>query len=424
MLRRIALTAATVALLGVAPAWGATVSVEQRNVDNGRESPLLTAVTVVGEGVDADDITIALVDGALEVSDAAAGLTPAPLCPAVDAHRVRCAPFARLTVAVDGGDGADRLTFAGGASGSLTGGGGDDVLQGGTGDDVLAGGAGRDELHGGGGHDSFTIDTAGGLTGDMVDGGAPGASTLGVVTDAPGYVLDLAAGTLRGPGNAIDMVSGVTVAVLGPVAGTLLGDDRANQLSGAGTIDGRGGDDKLYGSGGVDRLLGGAGDDQIDVGPGDIADGGAGGDVLRPSAEPVWTAATRATVTCGAGKDRFAQFRWAFTPVDCEQTPLRNDIILAPPVAARRALVVRATISDFACGLEVGARSASTHRAIGATVRMRIRPGQKALRVRVPVRGTTPRTVEIALGYATACPRGKRWTSASPAIGRMVVAGR
>jgi hypothetical protein len=169
-------------------------------------------------------------------------------------------------IAIDGGGGADIIT--GGAVGDfLTGGDGGDSLGGGDGDDLLDGGSGDDLIMGDAGSDAVRFQTA----------------TVGVA-------LDLA---ITGPQDTIaagfDTLVDVENASATSFADTLRGTDGPNELN-AFT-----GADTLVGRGGVDRLLGGFQDDSIaarDGGP-DLVDCGDGTDSVEAD-----VAGTDALIAC------------------------------------------------------------------------------------------------------------------------------
>ncbi len=212
---------------------------------------------------------------------------------------------------LDGGEGNDQID----------GGAGNDVVSGAEGNDRLLGGEGNDVLYGGAGDD----DLDGGKGDDTLDGGA-GSDTFrwgrdsGNDTIAVGDVLAQRIVQLRGIGSALEVEfsqtgndltlrlieTGETLTVLGyydaglpPVKlafsdGTLLqesdvlaGDnwieayDRWNV-----TLNGFGGNDRLYSGGGADWLYGGIGDDYLSGGLGaDHLYGGDGDDRLYGDSE-------------------------------------------------------------------------------------------------------------------------------------------
>jgi hypothetical protein len=201
-------------------------------------------------------------------------------------------------IALQGGDGNDRLYGGPSAAATLDGGAGDDelrseeaadVLLGGAGADDMIGGAGNDELRGGDGDDVLQPDRY--TTGnDVVDGG-PGIDKVQDYNDptkspqAVNITLDGQANDGR-PGesdNVLDVEHVRTYA-----GGTFVmseGPDRVEVFTpsdqGPATVEGRGGSDVLLAGVGRQTLDGGAGDDQIEGGFGDdTITGGPGRDVI------------------------------------------------------------------------------------------------------------------------------------------------
>jgi len=245
------------------------------------------------------------------------------------------------SIAVEGAEGDDVLSLAGGAvEGSavqgvtLRGGAGDDMLRAALGPNTFEGGDGSDTidysataqvglvnlsggttLHvdgsvdtlrtienviGSPGDDRIVGDAAdnllsGGAGDDAIDGGAGdddldgdgGEDTVEFRT-AQGVEVDLAAGTATGAGE--DTLTGFENVTGSDQADTILGDGGPNLLRGLfgrDTVDGRGGDDVVRGGKGGDRLFGGSGDDLLQAGHGrDQLDGGRGEDVCRGSRDP------------------------------------------------------------------------------------------------------------------------------------------
>ena len=151
----------------------------------------------------------------------------------------------------------------------LDGGAGDDVLSGDAGNDTLIGGAGRDRLAGGSGDDIYCLDAEDTI--EESDGA--GIDLVRMTAALAGLTFDLAVG-FRGIEN---------FALLGKLAGDVVGDAAANALAGnaaANRLDGGDGDDVLLGGAGKDLLQGGAGADWLDGGAGnDRLEGGDGNDV-------------------------------------------------------------------------------------------------------------------------------------------------
>lgn len=169
---------------------------------------------------------------------------------------------------------------------TLEGGDGNDVLSGHAGNDILRGGAGDDVLEGGAG-----ADTLDGGVDDQADGGR--GDTIRYVTSTA-VSINLETKTASGgdaAGDTIVHVNGVSTIenVTGSndvaVGDVLVGDSRANILSGLDgddTLIGGGGNDVLLGGAGNDTISGGDGEDNIDAGDGDDTNvsGGNGRDLI------------------------------------------------------------------------------------------------------------------------------------------------
>lgn len=199
---------------------------------------------------------------------------------------------------LNGGDGIDRVDYsaaaqllpadlssgsvehAGGAVDSIT---GIENLTGSPGDDTIVGDGTDNNLRGGAGND--TIDGAGGS--DVLAGGE-GDDTVEFRTASAGVTVDLAAGTATGAGN--DVLADFENVTGSDLPDTIDGNGAANVLRGLFGEDelrGRGGDDVVRGGRGGDRLFGGNGDDLLRAGHGkDLLDGGPGNDVCRGARDP------------------------------------------------------------------------------------------------------------------------------------------
>ena len=201
----------------------------------------------------------------------------------------------------------------------LHGGAGDDNLDGGRDDDTLEGGYGADMLTGGDGEDWASYSTSmmgvtvrlhsqqamgGDAEGDVFAGSATATYTNEDEDEVEASLPDII--NLRGSGNA----------------DILAGDFRDNTIEGGGgddkiyggpnpadahemtsgidnddTLRGQGGDDMLFGGAGDDTLEGGDGDDMLNGGPGDDTyDGGAGDDLIYADAADL-------TIDGGEGTD-------------------------------------------------------------------------------------------------------------------------
>lgn len=207
---------------------------------------------------------------ARRVRATAGALVAGPGCTATAPGEVTCALAprngsgdVRSTIAVDAGDGDDRVV-----SRTIA------TLRGGAGDDQLL-------LHGVGG----TLD--GGLGADLLAGPARAAAGS---TDQPRALIDYGTrtGAVRvtpGFGGADDGEPGEGDEVTG-VIGQIRGGFGSDELHGSDllptVLDGGGGDDRLLAGAAGGQLLGGPGGDVLQGGAaGEILDGGPGADVLR-----------------------------------------------------------------------------------------------------------------------------------------------
>lgn len=193
---------------------------------------------------------------------------------------------------LSGENGADQL-LGGAGSDTLFGGNGADQLFGGAGNDTLVGGAGADILSGGAGFNLYFYE--GDTNGvDTIQGGAGADFVIGSEQD------DLIRFTELGPANSVEGIIGgdgfdtiagngadqvfdftdIDVSDIELIQG-LGGDDQIFGSVGADTIDGGGGEDSIAGGDGDDVLLGGSGIDAIAGGAGDdTIDGGTGADAI------------------------------------------------------------------------------------------------------------------------------------------------
>lgn len=246
--------------------------------------------SIVVEGGDGDDV-LSVAGGTVEGSP----VSGATLRGQAGADLLRAGPGPNT---LDGGDGTDtvdytaatRLVLADLGAGTTEhdGGATDTVvavenLTGSPGDDAIVGDAGDNVLRGSAGDD--VVDGRGGddrLFGDE------GVDTVEFREASGGVEVDLRAGTVTGDGN--DTLSGFENVTGSDRADTITGDGNANVLrglSGGDTIHGRGGDDVVRGGKGGDRLFGGRGDDLLHGGHGkDQLDGGEGNDVCRGAPGP------------------------------------------------------------------------------------------------------------------------------------------
>ncbi len=170
---------------------------------------------------------------------------------------------------VDGGTGND----------TLYGGTGNDTLSGGDGNDLIRGDAGNDIMTGGAGDDRFVLGNGSGT--DTITGGEvadAAGDTLDVSAVTTNITLDLGAtdpesGTLTSAGIATTFTE-IEAVILGSGADSVIGSGGADRVStgtGADTVNGRGGNDifDLGGTGTGDnaadlvQLQDGSGDDRI-----------------------------------------------------------------------------------------------------------------------------------------------------------------
>jgi Ca2+-binding RTX toxin-like protein len=181
------------------------------------------------------------------------------------------ASVTNATIAVSGGEGNDRF------EGSLR----RDILDGGPGNDEFFGGPGEDEIHGGPGDDRLQGDSGSkaGVHADVLDGGE-GRDTLrdyffdGDPPQAPAISITLDDAANDGRQGENDNVSGIEVFEpysAGSFTGSEGDDDfTAPEVGAAGTLLGKGGNDRLTaGDAHGDVVDGGAGDDTLDGGFGD-----------------------------------------------------------------------------------------------------------------------------------------------------------
>ncbi len=160
---------------------------------------------------------------------------------------------------IDGGagsDGGDNYVYGGDGPDTVRGGDGTDFLTGGAGADIVEGGGAGDALYGDlGASDAACAadqpscdDTLSGGDGNDAISGGPGEDDRASYAGAPAAVtVDLAAGTATG-GDGGDLLAGVEDVSGSAHGDTLLGDDGNNELIG------EGGEDTLAGRGGGDRV--------------------------------------------------------------------------------------------------------------------------------------------------------------------------
>jgi Ca2+-binding RTX toxin-like protein len=164
---------------------------------------------------------------------------------------------------------------------SISGGDGSDTLNGGDGNDTLDGGTGADSMLGGSGNDTYTVDTAGDIVIEALDGGTD------LINSAISYTLAANTENLTLTGSAATTATGNASANL------LTGNTGANLISG---LDGN------------DTLIAGSGNDTLDGGVGnDSLTGGTGNDVY------IVDAATDIVVELASGGTDLVQSSATFT---------------------------------------------------------------------------------------------------------------
>jgi hypothetical protein len=370
------------ALLGGAPgALAATVRADGYDKCPGGEEPCILTVEYDAAQGEVNTVTVSGVsaDGGYLLSDATAPLTAGENCTQMGPGSVRCAlaggnPFTFVAVYLRLGDMDDELTaigqtvaFGGPGADTLTGGAERDALVGGPGPDILHGGANADSLQG---DEGATV-----VANDVLDGG-PGTDEVTYRDRELPVTADLRSGSAGSPGEQ-DRLEGIETVEGGLRDNTLTGDDGPNGLRapftadpvrGRVTLDGGGGNDSLYGGPGSDRIQGGAGDDTVDGGvsrrPDDLrggegndsisgsqgADrisGGPGDDAITPRLEYALQkrGAPGDRIACGSGHDAVAfPYRRALVPLGCETVRLTNALLIHPRRAARRRVVLNATL--------------------------------------------------------------------------------
>jgi Ca2+-binding RTX toxin-like protein len=166
-------------------------------------------------------------------------------------------------MAINGGDGADKIV------------GQDNVFN------HLIGGAGNDWLIAGGGN--LVSELEGGLGADRLDGGMSLKATATYANSKAAVTVEITADGSKNHGGDAEGDSLVSIAnLIGSKFGdTLTGDGLDNSIKGAegnDTLNGQNGQDKLYGGAGNDTLHGGADGDELEGGAGAdhlFGDGGA-----------------------------------------------------------------------------------------------------------------------------------------------------
>lgn len=160
-----------------------------------------------------------------------------------------------------GGSGNDILSGGIGVD-AILGGDGNDVILGGADNDVLDGQAGNDNVLGGAGNDSLS----GGSGSDTLNGQGGSNDAIRETLADTGVVATLTP-TSFVIGATTDLLVGIELAVI--VGGSGADTINAAAWTGPTTLNGAGGNDKIFGGSGFDSILGGTGDDKI-VGNGDV----------------------------------------------------------------------------------------------------------------------------------------------------------
>ncbi|WP_413720831.1 calcium-binding protein [Silicimonas sp. MF1-12-2] len=197
--------------------------------------------------------------------------------------------------------------FGGAGAGFIRGEAGDDLIYGEADNDVLDGGSGADRMYGGIGNDTYFVDNAGDIVSETGGGG----------TDTVKSKIDFTLGD--GLENLwLDKGSSATVGTGNALGNIIVGNERANWLSGeAGNdnliggdgddvLNGGIGNDQLHGDDGADTLSGGAGNDKLHGGQGDdITYGDDGDDTLCPGEgdDVMYGGAGRDLLSGGDGAD-------------------------------------------------------------------------------------------------------------------------
>ncbi len=214
-----------------------------------------SVLRVDGSPGEPNRITVTYSGSNVQVTETGAGaaLTPGSGCSVGATNTVVCPVAGLASLAMNGGDGDDRLSNSAPGPSTLDGGIGDDVLAGGPVSDSLIGGEGNDLLDGGTGADTMS----GGAGSDSVSystrTNAVGAALAGLANNGEAGENDTIAADVEGlyGGSGND---------------TLAGNAAANNLSGgdgADTLYGDEGDDFLDGGLGGDVLWGGGGIDGV-----------------------------------------------------------------------------------------------------------------------------------------------------------------
>jgi len=158
---------------------------------------------------------------------------------------------------------------------------GDDTLTGDDFNDKLDGGAGGDAMAGGAGDDTYIVDDAGDTVTELAGEGTDLVrAKIDYTLTANVEDLKLQGVATTGTGNNLDNV--IRVSNLAVTLNGLGGDDKLYGSTRADTLNGGNGNDILQGKAGADMLYGGANDDTLyGGGADDFLFGEAGADTLR-----------------------------------------------------------------------------------------------------------------------------------------------
>ena len=334
-----------------------------------------------------------------------------------------------------GGDGNDKITGGIGA----------DDIDGGNGDDELDAQEGPDVVHGGAGNDKLQADDWNEQSTDVIDGG-PGYDQIEnnwvseVGSYQPPIVVSVDGVANDGRPGENDNVTDVEKIYLNAPA-SLTGSDGPDELTmfntdAGGTLNGRGGDDKLSGFDLDDTIDGGAGNDQIQGGYGhDTITGGPGRDVINGDASgstchwiqcrsPYGNDKIDArdgevdSVTCGVGEDTVEADPGDTVAADCETVHRAPDSPTPPPATPSHtdphtspASVTGVHVQRHGLMIVVSGHSTGTSRVVVrvvrgqrtvASARATVRRGSFRVRLRAPrsvrvvvAAGAAKRTVKV-----------------------------
>lgn len=347
---RLAIVVLALGMLHAAPAAATTVSLQRvPNLHTGEDE--LTYIVAADPG-ETNTLTISSRGDGITVTEQSGTLKAEAPCTLENAQSAVCeeqdVPFVSVTL-LDLDDSLDATPLA--LPTQINGNEGNDVVEGGSRSDILRGGAGNDSLIGGAGTDTVSYD-------DLYDGGP-------VQVDLSDFLPD----GREGEADSLDEVENlIGTRNRGDV---LIGNDRANRISGQGggdTMKGRGGDDF------IDAFTGG---EKVDGGPGD--------DVISGSLPPA------SRIVCGPGNDRLEAVEHGRLPRDCERargvfSDFQAHPLIVGGAGGAGSLAIRC-IATFNCNYRVTltrrGKLVAVGRALvkkGRSTRMRLRPTSRPLR--------------------------------------------